>query len=84
MAYFIDGKDSTNYVEKVCTNCQHYKNGMYKGEDCPILEIHKQYNRDGGNGTRDLEIEDILSILIPRSENGMVNLECSMFIREAK
>ena len=70
MAYFSNGTEGAIYQERYCSRCWHDRDGV-----CPIIAAHLVYNYDECN-----KKSSILHILIPRSENGIGNEECLMFI----
>ncbi len=74
MAYFSNGSEGDIYEHDYCHNCLNYSRGA-----CSILLIHAIYNYDQCRGGKKGEaIKSILNILIPRSEDGLTNMQCSM------
>ncbi len=72
MAYFSNGTEGIMYEEDLCVKCLHWQEGM-----CPILIAHSLYNYKDCNNK-----ESILHILIPRSDDGLTNEKCRMFIAD--
>lgn len=70
MGYFPNGDAGIWYFEKYCSKCEHDRN-----EDCPIWAAHLFYNYDECNNDK-----SILHMLIPRTEDGLGNEECKLFI----
>jgi hypothetical protein len=76
MGYFANGTEACGYQEQYCINCKNWtkREGDY-GEGCPIWDMHLMDNYDLCN------IKDnYLNKLIPRSENGLSNEKCVMFL----
>jgi hypothetical protein len=73
MGYFSNGTEGMDYQERYCSRCVHDKN-----EDCPVWAAHLLYNYQECN-----KPESILHMLIPRTDNGLGNSACSLFIEKA-
>jgi hypothetical protein len=72
MGYFSNGTEGECYYEEYCDRCIHNDaNRPY----CMVWQLHKEMNYDECN-----KPESILHRLIPRSEDGMGNKRCVMFI----
>jgi hypothetical protein len=71
MAYFSNGSEGMSYQEYWCDRCVH-------GGDCPVWDAHMLHNYRDCN-----DPESILHMLIPRSESGMANDRCRMFIESS-
>lgn len=72
MGYFSNGSEGESYYEEYCARCIH--NGDGTGPYCPVWALHKDLNYDECN-----KPDSILHRLIPRTEDGMGNKECTMF-----
>lgn len=73
MAYFSSGSEGADYEHRVCSRCVHNKRD---GESCPVLSLHFLYNYDQ---CKSPIVAEMLSALIPRSDDGLTNLKCRMF-----
>ena len=72
MAYFSNGEEGQLYREGFCQVCVHDKN-----RSCPIWNLHVLFNYAECNNK-----DSFLHQLIPRSEGGLSNEECRLFIHE--
>lgn len=77
MGYFSNGTEGQSYEAQYCNRCAH--EGPEDGPGCAVLLAHLLYNYDECNNEN-----SILHILIPRSEDGLSNEECQMFIRKSQ
>lgn len=69
MGYFPNGTAGSEYESKVCSKCRHQKPD---DGGCPIWLAHLLFNyKDGA--------QEVLDVLIPRSEEGLGNKTCTMF-----
>lgn len=81
MGYFANGTEAMQWQEKNCLRCRNYK--IREGEDtvgCPIWDLHFIYAYEvcDDEGT---PAKVMLDTLIPITENGLYNKQCSMFER---
>lgn len=76
MGYFANGTEGMAYEEHYCRRCIH--DGPEEGPGCPVWLAHLLYNYDECNNE-----DSILHLLIPRSKDGLNNLECTMFVESA-
>ena len=74
MAYFSNGTEGDMYREHFCDRCVHQP--AADGPDCPIWDAHLAWN---GDQHKNIAVKDILSALIPRSEDGLRNERCRFF-----
>ncbi len=74
MGYFSNGTEGMEYQGQYCDRCVHDAQN-----DCPIWNVHLMFNRSDAP-----ETQSILTLLIPRRENGLGNEECSMFKLDAE
>lgn len=63
------------YEAEYCDHCVHQPEAPDDG-GCPILLLHGLYNYDECNND-----DSMLHVLIPRTEDGIGNKQCTMFIR---
>lgn len=70
MGYFANGTEAEVWAEANCLGCVHNK----ADTGCPITLAHLLYNYRDCN-----DPDSILHMLVPRSEDGMTNEECTMF-----
>ncbi len=68
MAYFSNGSEGMDYLANYCDKCIH-------NYGCVVWDAHMLKNYDECNND-----DSILHILIPRSENGLSNEKCKMFV----
>jgi hypothetical protein len=73
MGYFSNGTEGECYFEDYCSKCVH--NGDGEGPMCPVWALHLELNYDECN-----KPESILHRLIPRTEGGLSNGQCKMFL----
>lgn len=78
MGYFSNGTEGLMYEEAFCTRCIHY--GDPESPGCPIWFAHLLYAYEE-TGT-DSNAEAMLDLLIPRSEDRLYNLQCTMFVED--
>jgi len=72
MGYFSNGTEGMCYEEDYCSRCIHNnKDGPY----CPVWTLHMLHNYDECN-----KPDSFLHMLIPRSNDGLVNEQCRMFV----
>lgn len=71
MGYFSNGTEGGDYFETYCARCIHND----ETDGCPVWDAHLIYNYRDCN-----EPTSILHMLIPRSENGLFNEKCLMFV----
>ena len=70
MGYFSNGTEGMGYRDRYCDRCKHDIN-----EDCAVWLAHLVANYEECN-----KKESVLHILIPRSEDGLRNEQCRMFV----
>ena len=70
MGYFSNGTEGQIYEAKWCDRCEHQ-------EGCAVWMAHMLHNYKECN-----DKESILHLLIPRSEGGIGNEQCRMFIEK--
>ena len=68
MGYFSNSTEGNFYEQEFCAKCWHY-------HDWAVLQAHMLYNYEECNNPN-----SILHLLIPRSEDGLSNLKCRMFV----
>ena len=68
MGYFSNGTEGEMYQDTYCAKCIHEKG-------CPVWGLHLLHNYDECN-----KPDSFLHLLIPRSETGLSNEQCSMFV----
>jgi len=75
MGHFSNGSEGDGYLSRYCFNCKEWRDRK-DGKDmgCPIWDVHFLYTYNAEGDAR-----EILDLLIPRSKDGLHNLECSMF-----
>lgn len=74
MGYFSNGTEGRAYQDKYCSRCVHDIN-----QNCQVWLAHLIHSRSECNNPN-----SILNYLIPQSEDGLRNEQCSMFLaREA-
>jgi len=78
MGYFPNGDAGIYYEAKYCEKCIHYGDPPDDG-GCPVWLMHLLWNYDQ---TDNQEIADMLSLFIPRSEDGLDNKQCTMFVEK--
>ena len=71
MGYFSNGTEGDLYEAQYCARCLHGQGP--DGNACAVWALHldENYNAD---------TFDLLDALIPRSADGLKNLECRMFV----
>lgn len=69
MGYFSNGCEGDDYCLNVCDKC------YFGDKPCAVWLAHLEYNYDECNNDK-----SILHILIPRSDDGLSNKKCEMFI----
>lgn len=72
MGYFSNGTEGALYFERWCCNCVHDAD---QSKPCPVWSAHLIANYEECN-----KPGSILSMLIPRAEDGLGNKQCLMFI----
>lgn len=77
MGYFSNGTEARAYEAEHCDHCVHRATEEV-GSGCPVWGAHLLYNYDECNNDK-----SILHTLIPRSEDGLRNERCRMFVAEA-
>ncbi len=76
MGYFSNGAEGAAYQEEWCNHCVHDKEFRKTGEGgCQVWAAHLVYNVEA-------ELSKVLNMLIPRTEGGLDNEKCVMFISE--
>ena len=71
MGYFANSDSGMHYEAKYCRRCIHDNDEV----GCPIWNIHMMFNYQDSS---DLEV--VLEILIPRTEDKLDNAQCTMFV----
>ena len=75
MGHFSNGSEGEGYLNHFCFNCKEWRDRKDgKGEGCPIWDVHLLYVYNAKD-----EAKEILDFLIPRTDDGLGNCECSMF-----
>jgi hypothetical protein len=78
MGYFSNATEGMLYEERWCMRCLHYERDE-KG--CPVWQMHLMWNYDRYNtATGTAKVAQMLGSLIPRTEDGLGNEQCTMFI----
>lgn len=72
MAYFSNGTEGMDYEDRYCRKCVHEMG-------CVVWLAHLLKNYEECNNKN-----SILHILIPRSEDGLTNEECRMFVKKER
>ena len=72
MGYFSNGTEGSMYEEEFCARCIH---GQDEERGCPIMGLHLALNYEECN-----KPQSIFHSLIPRSKDGLSNLQCKMFM----
>lgn len=67
MGYFSNGSMGDSYHSAVCQHCVHEK-------DCTVWDLHMLHNYKECNNQ-----DSMLHALIPRSDDHLHNLQCTMF-----
>ena len=75
MAYFSNGTEGSIYHNQYCSSCIHDVD-----EDCAVWMLHLLHNYEQ---VEDKQWEEVLDALIPRSSDGLSNLECNLFARRS-
>lgn len=70
MGYFSSGGEGLDYQETYCFKCQLWPES--ETENCPIWSAHQFFNGEDA-------AEFVLDYFIPKSEDGLHNLECTFF-----
>ena len=73
MGYFSNGSEGATYEENVCARCAH---GQNPEDGCAVWLAHLMYNYDQ---SKNPELKDVLSLLIPESNVPGYNDFCTMF-----
>lgn len=71
MGYFSNGSEGEGYEHRYCRRCANNSD-----DGCSVWLAHLLYNGDAPQS-------QVLDLLIPRSKDGLDNLQCTMF-REVK
>ncbi len=78
MAYFSNCCEGAHYEESYCHKCIHQLKD--DGSCCTILTLHYRWNSDSCGATLEAKAKaDALNALIPRSQDGLSNEQCTMF-----
>lgn len=73
MGYFSNGSEGEIYRARWCDRCLHdQKSG------CAVYLAHLMFNYDQ---CKDSKLADVLSVLIPRTKDGLDNEQCKMFVK---
>jgi len=75
MGYFSNGSESMAYEARYCDRCLHQ--GPPDGPGCTVWLAHLLHNYDDSNNK-----DSILNVLIPRTEDGLGNTQCTMFLED--
>lgn len=78
MGYFSNGSEGMDYEADYCDRCVH-QNGPDGDSVCAVWAAHKFHNYKECNNK-----ESILHMLIPRSEEGLGNGQCLMFVEDKR
>ena len=74
MAYFPNGTAGDEYSSRYCERCIH-------DEACAVTMLHLLHNYDQCRDTPEGKlIKGVLDTLIPRSNDGLDNECCTMFV----
>lgn len=82
MGYFPNGTSGLDYESRYCEHCVHNgmdENGEFPDGGCPILLLHLMWNYDQCD---DDDKKLALDVFIPRSEDGLSNEQCKMFLNK--
>jgi len=73
MGYFSNGTEGEIYQDKYCQHCAHWPDSSDDG-GCHVwlAQLIHNYDQEG-------TAKSVLNLFIPRSEDGLSNLECEMF-----
>jgi len=72
MGYFSNGTEGEIYEEEFCRKCVHDIN-----YNCSVLLLHRIHNYDACNNDK-----SFLHVLIPQTEDGLGNEQCTMFVKK--
>lgn len=70
MGYFSNGTEGADYQERYCFRCIHDI-----AESCPVWNAHLLHNYEECNNK-----SSILHHLIPKTDDGLGNRRCTMFL----
>jgi len=76
MGYFSNGAEGMSYEARYCDHC-HHQNGPDGESGCDVWLAHNLHNYTECNNK-----ESILHLLIPRTEDGLGNEQCRMFMEK--
>lgn len=76
MAYFSNGSEGEYYRERYCERCVHDGHGE---NVCAVWRVHQLFNYER---LKDGRLAVILDELIPRTEDGCGNAQCTLFLEE--
>ena len=76
MGYFPNGTAGDKYQARWCEKCHHWPENPDDG-GCEVWFVHLFHNYEQHN---DANVKEILSSLIPLSEDGLGNEQCRMFL----
>lgn len=80
MGYFSNGEEGNHYEAQYCECCIHGQHPEFGPCACPINELHARYNYDQFKPMQPwVEVNKILTRLIPRDDNVIYNEQCSTF-----
>ena len=71
MGYFSSGTEGMDYQSKYCFKCSHYE------DDCSVWLLHLNFV---SKSNKHPLIREILDELIPMTDNGVWNKQCSMYV----
>ncbi len=74
MGYFPNGTAGMDYEARYCSKCIHEQPDKVC---CAVMLAHLLHNYDECN-----KPESILHLLIPKTDDGLGNEECAMFVRK--
>jgi hypothetical protein len=75
MGYFSNGTEGMCYEEQYCSKCLHQ--GPPDGPGCTVWLLHMLGNYDNPD-----DDTTPLNILIPRTEDGLGNKQCTMYLED--
>lgn len=79
MAYFSSGTEGIDYIDRVCSRCRNFGDDKYQGR-CAVWDCHSLFQCERDSSARDGgPVGRVLDALIPRSPDGLSNLQCLMF-----
>lgn len=79
MGYFSNGTEAEMYEERFCSRCVHTDlHAIGETPPCAVWWAHSMFAYEECNNASNAK--EILDMLIPRTEDGIGNDECKMFV----